>query len=438
MSIDSKLVAVTLTAAMLGCADDEVPLDEPDPICKKKSGCDSGGEASNDEVGDGDADGDVPEPGDEDYEYCSVWSQDGVRTVHQCEGEVAVSIEFDTVMGNCAAVLGESSCTEEHQFGAEFDPYSMPAVMACCDAEGTPGEVLAEYCAMDMVEQVCLSLPARIKATLAMGIPKDAPLADVIETQAENLMWWLNDNTQKCYDALHKPSNTPGVIGPVSWLVNGGENKNWSLLNNLTVTLAKGVVESTILPESGQLTCDDTSLNDEDVQEERGAAPPTRAATQYDLVAGVTATIDGPDVHGSAQVVDRAFCTVPRCSTLVLGDELVVEDLNIYADGPTVFDVAGMALTADQLGLRLYGAAQATPIHANNNDGSWYVIAPGAARFRVIGAFGAMSGTRWAENLDPIRLHETSEGWIIDDFTVGHVDGRGGTWNATIPATTWR
>jgi hypothetical protein len=50
---------------------------------------------------------------------------------------------------------------------------------------------------------------------------------------------------------------------------------------------------------------------------------------------------------------------------------------------------------------------------------------------------GDMSGTRWAENLGPIRLHASDGGWMIEDFSLVHTDTLGGTWEAVIPPTTW-
>jgi hypothetical protein len=429
-----KLVALSLALAafMTGCADDEVATDTSPP-CKKHDGCDD--EMANDEVGDGD--GDPPQPGDDNYVYCSTDVGDSERTLHQCNGHLTVSIAFDTIKGPCTEVLGKSGCVEEHDFGAPFDEYSMPGVLACCDADGTPADVLAEYCVMDMVEQVCLSLPARIKSTLAMGIPDDVPFKDVIETQAENLLWWLSTNTQACYDALHKPSNS-GAIGPVSWVVNGGKNENWSLLNNLTITLDKGEVLSTSLPDDGRLACSDTSRNDDEVQESRGDAPASQDVRVYYLADASDVTITGPGflaggrVQGSATAASQSVCNEPRCSSLVIGDDGVIEDLNLFADGSAHMNVEGMALTVHGLELRLYGAVQAEPV-----DGSSSVIAPGSAHFRVLGSVGDVSGTRWAENSGPILLHETHDGWMIDAFSVVHVDGLGGTWAASIPLTVW-
>jgi hypothetical protein len=231
----------------------------------------------------------------------------------------------------------------------------------------------------------------------------------------------------------------------VAWKV--GNSDAWKLLKDFTVKLDKGVVESVSLPSDGSdpLACESDDWNNNEVFEERGPLSPLLGVDIYHLGDSASVPIAGPrlrnggHVGGSAKAASQSVCTAPRCSSLALGENdsgLVIDSLDIYADGSAEVAMGEMSLEINQLALRLYGAVQARPYHGNGG-GDAYTIDPGAAHFLVTGSIGDMSGTRWTENLDAIRVHASDGGWTIEGFTVLHVDGLGGTWEAAIPMTTW-
>lgn len=425
----------TLSAVAFGCTDDELPTGKG-PVCQEPPCPDEDG---NDEVGDGD--GDNPDVADEPR-FCSTNASQGERTTYQCNGHLTVSISFETLKGDCGETLGSDDwCTEDHEFGVMLDPYEIPAVMACCDAEGTPEDDLLRYCAMDLVEQVCISIPERLEAMI-----KQADLKGVVKNQAKNLLSWLYAHRQECYDTLHKPTDSPGIIMPVSWKVNGGDNKNWKLLKDFTITIDKAVVQSASLPENEKtyLGCSDDSLNDNEIFEERGPLMPVRGVDTYQLGDAATVPIAGPStpdgerVWGMAEAVSQSLCDGLRCSSLAIGvadGVIVLEDLDIFGSGASI-DVGEMQLDVDDLALRLYGAVQARPYHGNDGFES-YIIDAGAAHFMVNGSIGALTGTRWVSNATSIVVHESDGGWTLEGFRLEHVDGLGGAWQAAIPLTTW-
>ncbi|MFO7562331.1 MAG: hypothetical protein R6X02_06780 [Enhygromyxa sp.] len=65
------------------------------------------------------------------------------------------------------------------------------------------------------------------------------------------------------------------------------------------------------------------------------------------------------------------------------------------------------------------------------------MIDPGAAHFVIHGISGGEHQRRWATNSDAIVLHESGGGWVIESFSVTHVDVIGQTWSITIPQTDW-
>jgi hypothetical protein len=204
--------------------------------------------------------------GGEEHAYCTVQTGNGERTAHQCNGHFVVSMQFETIKGNCAKTLGKpDECRELHVFGVDIESYEVPAVMACCDAIGTPKDEVLTYCAMDLVEQICRSIPLRLEDLIKKGF-----VPNIVAKQAKHLLAWLEGNQQECYDALHQPSDTPGNLLSSTWVVNEGENKGWKALDEFTITLEKALVFSASLPEDEDdyLACEDSRINNEDIFDE--------------------------------------------------------------------------------------------------------------------------------------------------------------------------
>ncbi|MFO7564972.1 MAG: hypothetical protein R6X02_20170 [Enhygromyxa sp.] len=400
-----------------------------------------------DEVGDGD--GDAPHAEDDDaasHVACATRNEGVQRAVYQCKGTVTVSMQFNTLIGNCAKTLGNPDfCRETHVFGHE--PYAMPRVLACCDANDVPESELLQHCAMDLVEQVCSSIPLRLKSLI------DNDVIKVGQNQAGKLQEWLEQNRQSCYDELYRWSGTPGVLKRATWRVNNGRNRQWPLLNNFTIILEEGNVEAATLPEdqSERLTCFDNSLNNGEIFEDR--QPDSPGTIQVEL-AGCTspAPISGPplpnhqQVSGTATIASRGSqCAEPRCSWLAVSTDsaagtLVLGDMNLFADGPTSLEVGPWAFAIDDAALRLYGASQGSWVDLfddSANPRSAYVIDPGAAHFVIHGITGGEHERRWATNSGPIVLHESGGAWTIESFSVTHVDVLGQAWSITIPETDW-
>jgi hypothetical protein len=433
----------TLGAVALGCADDERGLlgeEEPGEACspiEPKANCTNGEDGSADEVGDGDGDGPEGEP--EAMKPCTA-NGDGIeRMMYQCEGHLTAVISFDTIKGDCAKTLENPAvCSEHHEFGVGHEPYEAPAVMACCDPELATEVDLLRYCTSDMVEQACRSVSARLKFVI------ENTDKDLVKTQVTNLLVWVNKNQQRCVDALHQVTEH-GKIGPVSWLVNDGKNKDWPGIKNFTISLSEAVVESASLPADAAdyLTCEDDSANDAEVFEERGPVAPARDLDSYHLGDSFVGSIKGPNlpnggvVHGSVKTTSQSICAAPWCSTLEVGDDsgrVVIEDLRLYADGATTVTVGEMPVAVHRLTLRLYGRLLPQPYHGNVDVA--YMVEPGAAHFLVSGFVGGEPNVRWVSNTSPLHVHKTVEGWTLSAFTVGYVD-RLGTWEAMIPATVW-
>jgi hypothetical protein len=133
----------------------------------------------------------------------------------------------------------------------------------------------------------------------------------------------------------------------------------------------------------------------------------------------------------------QSICAAPRCSTLDIGDDsgrVVIEDLRLCADGPTMVTVGEMPIAIDGLTLRLYGRLLPKPYYGNVADA--YMVEPGGAHFLVSGFVGGEPSVRWVSNTSPLHVYKTPEGWTLSAFTVGYVDHLG-AWEAMIPGTVW-
>jgi hypothetical protein len=444
------IIGALALASLFGCNDDS---GEPEFLtCKwkydKKKEC-PGPVEQTDEVGDGDGDKDERDDGDEHdggdgdrAELCSVDAKGPERTVYQCNGVIAASMSFETLKGNCAKTLGNPElCKESHAFGAES--HDTPAVMACCNAEGVPESEVLTYCAVDLVEQVCRSIPLRLRSLIEKGDIK------VGKDQADNLVAWLNRNQQACYDSLYSFSS-PGVLRPTKWLVNGGRNKQWPLLKNFTISLDRAIVKSATLPdESEQIACVDNSLNDGEIFEPSVLLPKSPGVVPKGLSESATAPIDGPSapdaqrITGSARISSRASgCRGSRCSWLAISRDsvaggLTLVDMNLYAEASVSIGVGPVSVAVDDGALRLYGISHASQYHVNDSP-SANVIDVGQAHFVISGATAGVLGFRWATNNQPIVIREAEDGGLVlESFSVAHIDGAGETWTVAIPPTRW-
>ena len=245
----SGIFCVASLGALVSCADDEHGHSDPCIFVISPEECDQ--EPSGD---------DLAHEDDPNAPSCTTEPDGLLRTVFQCNGHVKATIQFHTLIGDCPQLLGKAqACQQSHEFGVGLDPYEMPSVMACCDAEGVPEDEVLVYCAADMVDQVCRSIPLRMQE-LIDGESLDGK--KVAKKQAQALQGWLAANPQKCREALLHHSEVPGIVEARSF--KAPNSSDWKLIKDFTITLNEAVVESTSLPEdpAEQLACSDSHFND--------------------------------------------------------------------------------------------------------------------------------------------------------------------------------
>jgi len=227
----------------------------------------------------------------------------------------------NTLLGDCAQTLGDASlCTETHTFGVLDEPYEMPAVMACCDPDAPPSQDdLMGHCAVDVIEQLCRSLPTRLQNLIDDGkIP-------VGQNQAQKLQNWLADNQQACFDGLYMPTGMPGSLAETSWLVNDGKNGDWYMLNDFTITLEHPQVDSASLPEdpADYLACQDNDYNNTEIFEDDVPTTPGSAASHISSIRrslrsrGPSCSVRGVSAVGLFTSL-ASGCADPWCSSLQL------------------------------------------------------------------------------------------------------------------------
>jgi hypothetical protein len=386
--------------------------------------------------------GGEPEP---DYPPCTLSGDGQTRTVYQCDGEFAASLSFKTLLGDCAKTLGDASlCIEDHTFGALEEPYEMPAVMACCDPDAPPSQDdLVEHCAVDVIEQLCRSVPSRLQNLIDDGA------FPVGGNQAQKLQNWLADNQQACFDGLYKPSDIPGSLNKASWLVNDGKNGAWALLNDFTITLEHGKVSSVSLPgdPDAHLACHDNNYNNTEIFEDEIPSTPGFRSSTY-LVDSPLAAVIGPELLGGRVSAVGRFtslasgCADPWCSVLELsiddpGGLWTLEELELFGDGPLSMTNGSVSITAERVAIRLYETGLGT-VPIDDIGAGVYILQPGAAHFIISGVgAGTVYDLRWASNVSPITVHDRDDGWMLDSFVIEHADRKGERWSIAIPPTTW-
>ena len=422
-----------LVIVLGGCAEEK----ELEPICDwvdgpgecEDPGGETGGAAEDEEPTD-------PAP-------CTLSADGHTRTVYQCAGGFSASLAFNTLLGDCGQTLGDPGwCDEVHEFGPLADPYEVPAVMACCDAEEPVDEdELLKYCRADMVEQICRSVPTRLQNLI------DEDAFPVGENQAQELQGWLAEHQQDCYDMLHQPSDTPGELTPISWLVNGGNNGKWPSLNNFTIKIDSAKVDYAYLPEDAEdhRSCDDNDLNNTEVFEDTiPTSPGINSITHLDpspLVWVTGPEIFGAPVSGHGSLASQASgCVAPWCSVLEITandatGHWTLEELELFGDGPVILTNGGMSLLVDRAAIRLYQVGRGT-IQVLRDGSQVHSLQPGEAHF-VISGVGVFADLHWGTNASPITARETAAGWSIDPFIIEHLDDKGETWTIGVPQTTW-
>jgi hypothetical protein len=424
--------ALPLLAVLGGCANEN----ELTEICEWVN---SPNECSPAETGETGA-----EP-ESDYPPCTLSGDGQARTVYQCDGEFSASISFNTLLGDCTETLGDASwCTETHTFGVLDEPYEMSAVMACCDPDAPPSQdELLQYCSSDVIEQLCRSVPIRLQKLLDDGkVP-------VGQNQAQKLQNWLADNQQACYTALYQPTGIPGSLSETSWLVNGGQNGDWPLLNNFTITLEHSQVDSASLPQAlaDYLVCQDNDNNNTEIFKDEVPTTPGFDSITY-LVDSPLATVTGPELLGGRVSAVGRFtslasgCAGPWCSWLELTTDdpsslWTLQELELFGDEPVSMTNGSVSITVERVAIRLYEGGLGTTSEDSSGD-RIYTMRTGGAHFVISGIGpGPIYDLRWASNSSPITLHDRGGAWVVDSFVIEHVDRNGESWTILVPPTTW-
>lgn len=439
-----SLVLTTALLGLFGCADEA----ELEPLCSwviSKDECpgnETGGDDGDNQLG-GDDDGAEAGP------LCVAVAKGYERTVHQCDGSLSVAISFNTLLGDCGKTLGNPAlCSELHLFGPTKDAYEMPAVMACCSPfKGEDQGTYLQYCAADMIEQLCKSIPVRLQKYI-----DDGRFA-IGENQAQKLQNWLakQSSQQDCYNTLYEASmdpDSPGQLSNASWLVNKGNNSAWTLLNDFTITVNSGVVDTVSLPEDTEqhIACSDNSYNNTELFEDTIPRSPG-IHTITTMASAGSATVFGPEllggrVHGVGRLSSLAdSCQAPWCSTLEItadrgAGQWTLEELELFADGAVSLSNGSVKVLIERSAIRLYHVGLGT-IRPDRSGALVYTLDTRAANFVITGVGGDVYDLRWAVNASPITARMTAKGWVLDSFVIEHEDSKGQRWVVTVGATSW-
>jgi hypothetical protein len=320
----------------------------------------------------------------------------------------------------------------------------MPAVMACCDPDAPPSQDdLVEHCAVDVIEQLCRSVPARLQNLIDDGA------FPVGENQAQKLQNWLADNQQACYSKLYQPTSIPGSLAETSWLINDGKNGDWPLLNAFTITLEHSQVDAASLPEdpADYLACHDNDYNNTEVFEDEVPTTPGFGSITY-LVDSPLARVTGPAILGGRVSAVGRFtsvasgCTDPWCSWLELSTDdpsglWTLAELELFGDAPVSMTNGSASITVARVAIRLYEGGLGT-VSIDRSGARVYTLRAGEAHFVISGVGpGPVYDLRWASNSSPITVHDHQDGWVVDSFVIQHVDRKGESWTIVVPPTTW-
>lgn len=366
----------------------------------------------------------------------------GVR--YQCVGELHASFDFDgPANNNCNSLLGDF-CSETHFFGPPEDTYESPAVMACCgEYEANLGymDEYLKFCALDIIDQVCLSIAKRIEKAVEDGS------FGAYGGQASKLQQFIAQNQALCFQELLANDSNP-ADNEITSFFSVPNDPDWSSLENMVIKIDNGTIaENLALPADPNdwLECNGANDNDDEVFE---GAPAPSGGTIYgvELAHAVNGALSGPSMFGSDITASATFdprCAAKGCSnaefwtdpnnTEVLG----VEEIELLTDAFSVNNESGPLMTVESAKIVLYDRAEAPAIYDGWGTLIGYEIVPGGAYFLLVGAAANEYDHYLASNSSPITITPFEGLWLMSSFDINYVDQSGSLWQVEIGASDW-
>lgn len=357
---------------------------------------------------------------------------------YQCVGQFSIEIAVNDFDPEFLSV----------NFGQADSPdsYEDPHVMACCPPIGSPPceNPHLQACTIDMIEQGCKSLVARLEE-----FANDRPLFR--EPLLETANWIARSSSQQaclqtflfdtavattepsCNDESNSVFDFTAALEGVTWTF---DPDTTNIIDRVELTILNPEIWDAKSPIDPPETCISSGDNDHLSFLE---TDPTIGDFKANLSEGTLAlaglTSDGAHLDSQALLSSAATsCVAPRCSHATWslgGSDGELNAMSLFSHQPVQLETPMGILTLDSFQFNLFAPARGMV------SGNALTIAAGEALFIASGQ--ALGEQRWitVSNATPIQVHATQGGWSIEGFTIDYQDAAGDILEVTLPSSTW-
>lgn len=439
----ARRTAISSTAWVAACTDPGSP--EPVEYGTSTGGLfDDGGAASTAAGADGGAD--TTGGGPHETLACLVDDDpEGLEFGYrfQCDGQFTVRAELMYTGGNFDESM---SFTFGHEMGD--DSYADPLVMACCRAVDPDAESCDEphfkACAIDLVEQGCLSMGPSIEteANKHSGIVKE---------KMNQVAKWINTHQDECRDAFFVDTGLQGAdVGceypePYTFLENAVWVADHGVSDISPVTLTVSGVEifdyfpdPWFEPDDEPAQCWSDDHNNMIFFAQAGDGP---GDTKLKLASGsmvLSGSVEGQSIRGDGDLLGTlSGCTGDDCSHMAFAMQsngvASLNELVALSLAPAEVGTSMETVTLDRFRVELWDEAVGS--HTNFTS---VVIPAGKAQFIVSTSFDNACYGVIGVNETQIQLQKVRNTyWSSSAFTILHYDGSV-PWELVVMPSHWR
>jgi len=365
--------------------------------------------------------GAVPMPVED---HCLIEPVDGFYGYrYQCEGSVSIDIVIE---GNFDGSPAGDSFELPFGQGVEGDSYEEPLVMACCPWYDTSlpncGQHHQRACIIDLVEQGCTSMVARIEDYAYDTYPGllDTVQRNAVLQVAEYVRTHLND----CAAAFWEETDIASTPPACDEYDNGQpyismlEDGVWTFdpdgpIDKVQISVAEAQWNGLYPIEDAHHTakaCQSADYNDGVVFLE---VDPTPESKILRLAAG-SVTLHGPSMEGIGELSSSSTLAI----VMGASSSGSLENLALHSAEAANLITADMTIPVEAFHIRLWDRTPAVV----DADRTTLTVAPGAARFALSATAFGESRVRFATNATPIVITKQPLGWHSSAFSIHDPD----------------
>ncbi len=327
-----------------------------------------------------------------------------------------MGFEFTLLDKSCKNWLVWPPCEQFYSFG--FEDYVETQVMACCDPwDGSDehGAIVREYCAGDLVEQICLSASEQLSTGASMledGVVKEGVL---------KLQNYVAENIDACIAELWA-NDSPDDVLTSHWYI--GDKFG---LADVSLVVDAGEISGFVLPDEPE-ACESNQDNNLETFEPPLPVP----AMPMDLLSlegSASLHVSGPPMLGSAVEGNTALTTGSLQFATEDSGERWLAEASWRSPGALVLanELGSVSLEDGRIELR--GGARLS------RSGQ---VAAGDAHFVLLGRVDGQVRRIVGSNTTPIEALEGIGVVYTSAFELVVLDDQGQLWVVSLTASQWR